>query len=67
MTTINQHRRQQIRQLQKPIALMLGIWVLFLVSFAIAWFRVSNREAFPGTPFHRFELKEPTHKQPNGT
>jgi len=62
---INQQRQKQIWQLQKPIVLMFSIWVLFLVSFTIAWFRVSKKPSFLGTPFHSFELQEPTLDQPS--
>lgn len=49
-------RLRQMRKMQLPIVVMLGVWALFLLSLGTAWLRVSNREEFPGTPFHSFSL-----------
>lgn len=49
-------RLHKIRLMQLPIVVMLGVWSLFLLSFGVAWWRVSRKQEFPDTPFHSFPL-----------
>jgi len=51
-------RLQQIRAMQTPVVVMLGVWTVFLLSMGVAWLRVSNTEEFSGQPFHSFELDQ---------
>ncbi|WP_071516896.1 hypothetical protein [Geitlerinema sp. PCC 9228] len=60
-------RVREIRKLQVYIAGLLGIWVLFVLSFLTAWYRTSNADRFFGQPFHSFELDEPATNQPINT
>ena len=61
---MNIQKQQRIREMHKPIIVILGVWALFLLSFYVAWYRVAKSEKFSGEPFHSSDLKEPVLKQP---
>lgn len=54
---MQQQRKQINRRMQRLIIGMLGIWASFLLSFAIAWFRVANKEQFKDKPYKSFPLE----------
>jgi hypothetical protein len=61
---MNIQKQHGMREMHKPIIVILGVWVLFLLSFWVAWYRVAKSEKFSGEPFHSFELEEPVLNQP---
>lgn len=62
---MNQKRLTLIRQLHWYIIGGCVIWLLFILSFMFAWYRVKDDKNFIGKPFHSFELDQPSLNQPN--
>ena len=50
--------RRSARYLYKYVWIGVGIWSLFLATFAVAYARVSQHEKFPNTPFKSLSAQD---------
>ena len=52
-------RSSTIHHLQKYVVAGVGIWAMFMLTFAIAYHRVANSEKYNGLPFNSLEDSDP--------
>lgn len=53
----------QTQQLHKYVLFLAGIWTLFVVTFPLAYLRVSQSDKFAGTPFKSLSLDAQLYSQ----
>ena len=52
-------KRQSARQMHKYVLIFVGIWILFVATFPIAYLRVSRSAKYEGGPFKSLDWDNP--------
>lgn len=58
---------KETRQLHKYVLICVGVWLLFVATFPLAYLRVSRNEKYAGTPFKSLTWEESQKTSPSST